>query len=69
MKEKCDNICGTCPMQSQIHCALIFAKSNNQMIADINDRIRKIENGMVGEVKLLNPLRNSEIPPALEVEE
>lgn len=69
MKEKCDNICATCQMQAQIHCALIFVKANNQMVAELNDRISKIESKMGGEVALINPLQNSEIPPALEVEE
>ena len=69
MKEKCDNVCVTCPMQSQIHCALIYAKANNQMMADMNDRISKVESRMGGEVNLINPLQDSEIHPALEVEE
>ena len=69
MKEKCDNICVTCPMQAQIHCALVFVKANNQMVAELNDRIIKIESKMGGEVVLINPLQNSETPPALEVEE
>lgn len=69
MKEKCDNICVTCSMQAQIHCALIFVKANNQMVAELSDRISKLESRMGGEVNLINPLQNSEIPPALEVEE
>jgi hypothetical protein len=69
MKEKCDNVCVTCPMQSQIHCALIYAKANNQMMADMSDRISKVESRMGGEAKLINPLQDSEIPPAPEVEE
>ena len=69
MKEKCDNICGTCPMQSQIHCALIYAKANNQMVAELSDRISKVESKMGGEANLINPLQDSEIPPTLEVEE
>jgi hypothetical protein len=39
------------------------------MVAELNDRISKIESKMGGEVTLINPLQNSEIPPALEVEE
>lgn len=69
MKEKCDNICVTCSMQAQIHCALIFVKANNQMVAELSDRISKVESKMGGEVNLINPLQDSEIPPALEVEE
>lgn len=69
MKEKCDNICGTCPMQAQIFCALIFVKANNQMMADMSERISKVENKMGTEANLINPLQNSEVPPALEVEE
>lgn len=56
-------------MQSQIHCALIYAKANNQMVAELSDRISKVESKMGGEVNLINPLQDSEIPPALEVEE
>lgn len=56
-------------MQSQIHCALVFAKANNQMMADMSERISKVESRMGGEVNLINPLQDSEIPPALEVEE
>jgi hypothetical protein len=56
-------------MQAQIHCALIFVKANNQMVAELSDRISKLESRMGGEVALINPLQNSEIPPALEVEE
>ena len=56
-------------MQSQIHCALIYAKANNQMMADMSDRISKVESRMNGEAKLIKPLQDSEIPPALEVEE
>ena len=69
MKEKCDNICATCSMQSQVYCALIFAKANNQMMSDMNNRISKVESKMGGEVNLINPLQDSEIPPAQEVEE
>ena len=56
-------------MQSQIHCALIYAKANNQMMDDMNERISKVESRMGGEVNLINPLQDSEIPPALEVED
>ena len=56
-------------MQSQIHCALIYAKANNQMMADMSERISKVESRMGSEVNLINPLQNSEIPPALEEEE
>ena len=69
MKEKCDNICVTCSMQAQIHCALIYAKANNQVVAELSDRMSKAESKMGGEVNLINPLQDSEIPPALEVEE
>lgn len=56
-------------MQSQIHCALIYAKANNQMMADMSERISKVESKMGTEANLINPLQHSEIPPALEVEE
>lgn len=69
MKEKCDNICETCTMQSQVYCLLMFAKANNQKVSELSDRITNVENKMGGEVTFLNPLQNSEIPPALEVED
>ena len=56
-------------MQSQIHCALIYAKANNRIMADMSERISKVESRMGTEANLINPLQNSEIPPALEVEE
>ena len=56
-------------MQSQVYCALIFAKANNQMMSDMNNRISKVESKMGGEVNLINPLQDSEMPPAQEVEE
>lgn len=69
MKEKCDNICETCTMQSQVYCLLMFAKANNQKVSELSDRITNVENKMGGETIFLNPLQNSEIPPALEVED
>lgn len=44
MKEKCDNICNTCPVNGQIFCALHFAKANNQNADAMNKRIETIEN-------------------------
>lgn len=43
MKEKCDNICNTCPVNGQIYCALHFAKANNQNADAIVKRIETIE--------------------------
>lgn len=69
MKEKCDNNCATCTMQSQVFCALVFAKENNAAMADISERLRKMESKMGGEVTYINPLqRNSAMPPAPELE-
>jgi hypothetical protein len=38
-------------------------------MADMNERISKVESRMGGEVNLINPLQDSEILPAQEVEE
>ena len=43
MKEKCDNHCETCPMQSQIYCTLMFAKANTAAIGNIANRVENIE--------------------------
>ena len=43
MKEKCDNHCETCPMQSQVFCALIFAKANNSAIGSLAQRVENVE--------------------------
>lgn len=43
MKEKCDNHCETCPMQSQIYCSLMFAKANNAAINSLAARVANIE--------------------------
>ncbi|MGL5732320.1 MAG: hypothetical protein ACRCX5_14520 [Bacteroidales bacterium] len=43
MKEKCDNICNTCPVNSQIYCALFLAKANNQNSDVMSKRLEVIE--------------------------
>ena len=43
MKEKCDNICETCPPQGQMYCALRFAKATNQSLVSLDDRLKAIE--------------------------
>lgn len=47
MKEKCDNICNTCPVNSQIYCSLYLNKANNQNIDLLNKRIETIESVLI----------------------
>ena len=48
MKEKCDNICETCPTQGQIFCALKFAKATNQSLLSLDERLSAIETKLSG---------------------
>ena len=70
MKEKCDNHCETCPMQTQIHCALVYAKATNASLGALNERMEAIETRLRSEqYNLLMPTTNedSATPPALEL--
>ena len=69
MKDQCDNHCETCPMQTQIHCILVYAKATNQSVGALDERIRALESRAVQDApNLLNPLETeSEKLPALEV--
>lgn len=59
MKERCDNICETCPMQGQIYCALKFAKATNISLTALNERLGAIEDILQQneEQTLIDPLR------------
>lgn len=69
MKEKCDNHCETCPMQTQIHCALVYAKATNASLGALNERMEAIETRLSSEqYQLLMPAtEDSATPPALEL--
>lgn len=59
MKQQCDNNCETCPMQSQIYCALMFAKANNASMGALAERLEGIEASLRQEepaANLINPL-------------
>ena len=59
MKDKCDNICETCPVQGQIYCALRFAKATNQSLTILNERLEVIEKSLSkdAEMPYIDPLR------------
>lgn len=67
MKEKCDNNCATCPMQTQMHCVLVFSKANNASIGVLMERIQALENS-IEQPMLLNPI-DSVKHPTLEEDE
>ena len=64
MKEKCDNICETCPMATQIHCVLVYSKATNASVGALAERLKALEQS-----NLINPFEEeeSEKLPALEV--
>lgn len=51
MKEKCDNICSTCPVNGQIFCALMFSKSNNDNMKALSDRLSNVETFLINNPK------------------
>lgn len=69
MKEKCDNHCETCPMQTQVHCALVYAKATNASLGALSERMDAIETRLRSEqYNLLMPAtEDSATPPALEL--
>ena len=72
MKDKCDNNCATCPMQTQIHCALVYAKATNVSVGVLAERIDALDARLRDEQQgLLMPSINedSAILPAQEQEE
>lgn len=59
MKERCDNICETCPTQGQIYCSLKFAKATNQSLTSLDERLNAIEAKLSGTQDVptfINPL-------------
>lgn len=70
MKDKCDNHCETCPMQTQVHCALVYAKATNTSVGVLAERIAAIESRLQTEQPtLLIPIQDSANLPAQEQEE
>lgn len=72
MKDKCDNICSTCPMQTQVHCTLFYAKANNASVGALAERIEAIEARLAAEQpSLLMPTINEDSAnlPAQQQEE
>lgn len=68
MKEKCDNKCETCPMQTQVHCTLLFCKATNASVSLFAERLEVLETKMGEESKLLIP-QYSVKHPTLEEDE
>ena len=56
-------------MQTQIHCALVYAKANNASLGALSERIEAIETRLRSEqYNLLMPAtEDSATPPALEL--
>ena len=77
MKEKCDNDCSTCPMQTQLHCVVIFSKATNSSLGVLADRLESLEKTVLEKSPIINPLKiealefveESEKLPAPEVGE
>ena len=70
MKDKCDNHCETCPMQTQMHCALVYAKATNVSVGVLAERLSVLESRLQAEQPaLLIPIPDSAKLPAQEQEE
>lgn len=55
-KQGCDNNCATCNSANHAYCALLIAKSNQQMLIDMQAKMQ----GM-SDVKLITPKQDGEI--------
>ena len=53
MKDKCDNVCSTCTMNTQVGCSLAFAKSNNDNMAVLSKKMDAVNEAMVTLVKTM----------------
>lgn len=63
MKEKCDNICSTCPVNGQIYCTLMFLKANNESMKVFNDNINTLSERMTNvETFLINNPKDDKNP-------
>jgi hypothetical protein len=81
MKQSCDQHCETCPMQTQVHCAVVHARAAYITATSIFQRLDGIEQALrQNDHPLINPLamgigsalidieeEDSEILPAPEV--
>lgn len=57
MKEQCDNHCETCPMPSQVHCAVVHARAAYITATSIFQRLDNIEQALrQKDHPLINPL-------------
>lgn len=55
-KQGCDNHCETCSSANHAYCAVMIAKSNQQMLIDMQAKMQ----GM-SDVKLITPIQDGEI--------
>lgn len=57
MKERCDNQCETCPMQTQLHCAVVYSKAAYVAMGKLMERVESVEKKMQPEIAaIINPL-------------
>lgn len=57
MKERCDNQCETCPMQTQLHCAVVYSKATYVAMGKLMERVESVEKKMQpGIAAIINPL-------------
>ena len=57
MKQQCDQHCETCPMQTQVHCAVVHSRAAYITVTSILERIENIEKSLnQDEHNLINPL-------------
>lgn len=57
MKQSCDQHCETCPMQTQVHCAVVHARAAYITATSISQRLDGIEQALrQNDHPLINPL-------------
>ena len=57
MKQSCDQHCETCPMQTQVHCAVVRARAAYITATSIFQRLEGIEQALrQNDHPLINPL-------------
>lgn len=65
MKEKCDNRCDTCPMPTQVHCAVLFSRTINMGMINIVDKLCHLENLIKGDATA--PITPRGFEPCIEL--
>lgn len=55
-KQGCDNHCETCSSVNHAYCAVMIAKSNQQMLIDMQLKMQGMSN-----VQLITPIQDGEI--------